>query len=316
MKKIVFVEPLGIENKELKAVIDSYLHGGADITYYDRVAESKKELIARCTSAEVIVTAQVPIDKEVIDNCPDLRYICVAFTGTDHIDKEYCRQRGITVSNCKGYSTSAVADLVFALVLNILRNVNECDRTIREGSNKKMPAGEELEGKTFGIIGLGEIGCRVARIANAFGCKVIAYNRHHKKVENVTQVELNTLLKESDIVSLHVPANEQTRHMIGKEQLELMKSSAVLINCARGAVVDNVALTEALNKGIIAGAGVDVFDYEPPLKKDYCLLQGKNCILTPHIGFATKQAFIKRAHIVGENLLGYIHNKPINIVIE
>ncbi len=316
MKKIVFVEPLGIENKELKCVIDSYLPGVADITYYERLAENKQELITRCAPAEVIVTAQVPIDREVIDNCPDLHYICVAFTGTDHIDKEYCRQKGIVVSNCKGYSTSAVADLVFALTLNILRNVNECDRSIREDTFQKMPAGEELEGKTFGIIGLGEIGGRVAKIANAFGCEVIAYNRHYKEMENVRQVELNTLLKESDIVTLHVPANEQTKHMISKEQLELMKTSAILINCSRGAVVDNAALAEALNKEIIAGAGVDVFDYEPPLKKDYCLLQAKNCILTPHIGFATKQAFVKRAHIVGENLLGYINNKPINIVTE
>lgn len=316
MKKIVFIEPLGIENEELKNIINSYINSENEITYYEDKPKDKEELIDRCKNADCIVTSQIPIDKEVIDNCSDLKYICVAFTGTDHIDKDYCRQKNIIVSNCSGYSTSAVADLVFAMILNIMRNINKCDNAVRNCLDKSGLIGEELEGKTFGIIGLGDIGTRVAKIADAFGCKVIAYNRHEKHIDFVQNVDLRQLLKESDIISLHVPANLSTRHMIGKEELKLMKKSAILINCARGAVVDNEALTDALNEKKIAGAGVDVFDYEPPLKADYCLLKADNCLLTPHIGFASKQAFIKRAHIVGNNLKGYIDNCYINVVNE
>lgn len=313
MEKIVFIEPLGISNEELRVIISDYINE-VDISFYDDKPKNKRDLIERVKDATIIVTAQVVIDKEVIDSCDKLRYICVAFTGTDHIDKKYCKQKDIKVSNCSGYSTVAVSELVFALVLNLMRNISKCDKATRESKTKDGLIGEELEGKTFGIIGLGEIGSRVAKIANCFGCKVIAYSRHDKYLENVKQVTLEEVLKESDILSLHVPSNESTYHMIGKEQLELMKSNSILINCARGAVVDNVALKQALDKGIIAGCGIDVFDSEPPLDKDYCLLSAKNCLLTPHIGFATKQAFVKRAHIVADNLKAYLNGEIINEV--
>ncbi len=314
MEKIVFIESLGISNEMLKEIIGQYINEDIDVCFWNEKPKNKNELIERVKEASVIVTAQVVIDKEVIDACDKLRYICVAFTGTDHIDKKYCKEKGIKVSNCSGYSTVAVAELVFGLVLNLMRNINECDKATRGSKAKDGLVGEELDGKTFGIIGLGEIGSRVAKIANAFGCKVIAYSRHDKHLEDVKQLSFEEVLKESDILSLHVPSNESTYHLIGKEQLEMMKDSSLLINCARGAVVDNVALKQALDNGTIAGCGIDVFDKEPPLDKDYCLVNAKNCLLTPHVGFATKQAFVKRAHIVAENLKAYLNGEIINEV--
>ncbi len=314
MEKVVFVEPLGISNEMLDKILKQYVSEDIDMCFYDEKPKDKEDLIERVKEASVIVTAQVVIDKEVIDACDKLRYICVAFTGTDHIDKKYCKEKGIKVSNCSGYSTVAVAELVFGLVLNLMRNIKECDEATRGSKTKDGLIGEELQGKTFGVIGLGEIGSRVANIANAFGCKVIAYSRHDKHLDNVKQVSFEEVLKESDILSLHVPSNESTYRLIGKEQLELMKSSSILINCARGAVVDNVALKQALDNGVIAACGIDVFDNEPPLDKDYCLVNAKNCLLTPHVGFATRQAFVKRAHIVAENLQAYLAGKIINEV--
>lgn len=200
----------------------------------------------------------------VLQNLPELKMICVAFTGVDHIDIAYCKEHGITVQNCAGYSTVAVADLVFGFALNLARNIQTCNQATRQGLTKQGLIGYELCGKAFGIVGLGAIGQRVADIANAFGCKVYAYSRTPKQVPGVTMVDLPTLLKTCDIVSLHVPLNASTRGMIGKNELAMMKKNAYLINTARGPVVDEEALAEALKAGVIAGAGVDVYEEEPP----------------------------------------------------
>lgn len=313
MNKIVFLEPLGITQNELKEIVDLKVNN-AEIVYYDSVPADNEETVKRIGDADCIVLAQVKIPAEVIDACPNLKYINIAFTGVDHVDVAHAKEKGIKVSNCSGYSTSAVADLVFGLTIDILRNVKACDLTTRASGTKAGLVGFELEGKTFGVVGTGKIGQRVIEIAKVFGCKVLAYSRTPKHLEGVSFVSLDELLRESDIVSLHVPANTETRHLINKDRISLMKKSAVLINTARGPVVDNVALTEALNNGTIAAAGIDVFDYEPPLKPDYCLLQAKNCLFTPHVGFATKEAFVKRAHIVADNLDGYLNDSFKNLV--
>ena len=173
----------------------------------------------------------------------------------------------------------------------------------------------ELDGKTFGIIGTGAIGTRVAKIANAFGCKVIAYSRTKKDLPDVEFVTMEELLKKSDIVSLHVPQTPETTGLIGKEQLELMKPEAILINTARGPVVDSAALAAALKNGTIAAAGVDVFNCEPPLPAEEPLLAAPNTLLTPHIAFASHQAFEKRADIVAENIKCWLEGKPQNVII-
>ena len=314
MKKIAFIEPLGISTDGLSNIISKYIGKDIVTNYYDTVPSDKQEVIKRIGDSDVVTLAQVKIDKEIIDACKNLKYINIAFTGVDHVDVEYCKQKGIKVSNASGYSTVAVGDLTFGLILDLLRNIDRCDEATRASKTKAGLVGNELEGKTIGLIGAGHIGGRVANIAKAFGLNVLTYARHNPNIQGTTYTDLNTLLKESDIVSLHVPSSPETKGMIGEKQLQLMKNSAILINTARGPVVDNVALRKALENGEIAGAGIDVYDYEPPLQKDYCLIDAPNCILTPHVGFATKEAFIKRAHIVGENLKQYDNDDQINII--
>lgn len=313
--KLVILEPLGIPMSELEDMAKRTLKDTIDITIYDNRKEDIPTLIERSRDADIVVLSNFKYPKEVISSCPKLKMICVAFTGVDHVDIEYCREKGITVCNCAGYSTSAVADLVFGMVISLSRNIIACDKTIRKGGTKDGLIGFELEGKNFGIIGAGAIGQRTAQIANAFGCNVYAYSRTIRNIENVKFIDLDTLLSTCDIVSLHVPLNDSTRGMISKEKLELMKPTSILINTARGPVVDNTALAEALNNGTIAAAGVDVFETEPPIADNHPLLTAKNILLTPHIAFASQQAFEKRAVIVFDNIVSYLNGNPINVII-
>lgn len=300
--KIVILEPLGVPEDFLKNTITNAIGNQHELVLYPDRKEDPTSLIERSRQADIVVLSNIPYSKEVIENCPQLKAICIAFTGMDHVDLTCCQQRKIKVMNCAGYSTVAVADLVFGLALSLARNINACDSACRNSQTKNGLIGYELEGKKFGVIGLGAIGQRVAKIANAFGCEVLAYTRTPKNVEGVTITDLHTLMSQCDIVSLHVPLNDETRGMIGEQELSWMKPNAMLINTARGAVIKTGALVKALTEHRIAGAGIDVFDMEPPLPKDYELLQCNNTIFTPHVGFATQQAFEKRAHIIAQNL--------------
>lgn len=314
--KIVFLEPLGISeellNEKVSSVIDEAEH---EIIYYKDRQEDTDTLIERSKDADIVVLSNFKYGREVMESCPSIKMVCVAFTGVDHVDIDYCREKGITVCNCAGYSTSAVADIVFAMVISLARNIIPCQDKARNGGTKDGLVGFELDGKTFGIIGTGAIGTRVAKIANAFGCKVIAYSRTKKDLPDVEFVTMEELLKNSDIVSLHVPQTPETTGLIGKEQLELMKPEAILINTARGPVVDSAALAAALKNGTIAAAGVDVFNCEPPLPAEEPLLAAPNTLLTPHIAFASHQAFEKRADIVAENIKCWLEGKPQNVII-
>lgn len=314
--KIVFLEPLGISEELLKekisSVIDETKH---EIIYYKDRQEDTDTLIERSRDADIVVLSNFKYGKDVMESCPSLKMVCVAFTGVDHVDIDYCREKGITVCNCAGYSTSAVADIVFAMVISLARNIIPCQDKARNGGTKDGLVGFELDGKTFGIIGTGAIGTRVAKIANAFGCKVIAYSRTKKDLPDVEFVTMEELLKNSDIVSLHVPQTPETTGLIGKEQLELMKPEAILINTSRGPVVDSAALATALKNGTIAAAGVDVFNCEPPLPAEESLLAAPNTLLTPHIAFASHQAFEKRADIVAANIKCWLEGKPQNVII-
>lgn len=314
--KIVFLEPLGISEELLKEKISSVIDEAEhEIIYYKDRQEDTDTLIERSKDADIVVLSNFKYGREVMENCPSLKMVCVAFTGVDHVDIDYCREKGITVCNCAGYSTSAVADIVFAMVISLARNIIPCQDKARNGGTKDGLVGFELDGKTFGIIGTGAIGTRVAKIANAFGCKVIAYSRTKKDLPDVEFVTMEELLKKSDIVSLHVPQTPETTGLIGKEQLELMKPEAILINTARGPVVDSAALAAALKNGTIAAAGVDVFNCEPPLPAEEPLLAAPNTLLTPHIAFASHQAFEKRADIVAENIKYWLEGKPQNVII-
>lgn len=312
--KLKFLEPLGIPQEQLKEMVDRTLGDRVDAVYYDTREEDEATLIERSRDADCVVLSNFKYGREVISQCLDLKMICVAFTGVDHVDVDYCRERGITVCNCAGYSTVAVADLVFAFAIDLARNVIACDRAVREGGTKNGLVGYELEGKKFGVIGAGAIGRRVMRIAQAFGCQVYAFSRTKKEIEGVSFVSLDELLETCDIVSLHVPLNDETRGMIGEKELAKMKKEAFLINTARGPVVDSAALAKALKDGVIAGAATDVFEMEPPVPSDHVLFDCPNLIATPHVAFASAQAFEKRAVIVCDNIEKWMDGTPQNVI--
>ncbi len=313
--KITVLEPLGISKDLLESKIRARIGEIPELVFFNDRDESNLSLIDRSKDSDVVVLSNIKYGREVIEQCPNLKMICVAFTGVDHIDLDCCKEKGIKVSNCAGYSTSAVADLVFGLIISLARNINKCDIAVREGKTKAGLVGFELEGKKFGVLGLGTIGLRVATIAKAFGCEVYYYSRTKKDFDGITYLDKDELLKTCDIVSLHVPNNASTRGMMGEKEFKLMKKSALLINCARGPVVDTDALVDALNKGEIMGAGIDVFDNEPPLDFTEPLLKTKNTLLTPHVAFASDGAFLKRADIISDNLKAYIAGNQINKIL-
>lgn len=312
--KLVIIEPLGVEQEKLLKMAEETLGNSLEIVYYDNRTTDTQTLIERGKDADIIAVSNLPLNKEVIEGCKNLKMLAVAFTGVDHIAMDACRERNIVVSNCAGYSNAAVSDLVFGLLISLYRNIIPCNEVVRKAGTKDGLVGFELEGKKFGVVGTGAIGSRVASIAKAFGCEVYAYSRTVKEIEGVNFVDLDTLLSTCDIVSLHVPLNNATKGLINSEKLSLMKKNAVLINTARGPVVDSQALADALNQGKIAGACVDVFEVEPPVAVDHPLLSAKNLIATPHIAFATKEALVKRAVIVFDNVKAFLAGNPQNVM--
>lgn len=311
--KLVVIEPLGVEKSQFLSMAEEILGDRVELVLYDTRVTDNEMLIERGKDADIIMVANLPMNEEVILGCHNLKLLAVAFTGLDHIAIEACRAKGITVCNCAGYSNAAVSDLVFGMLITLYRNVIPCNERVRVGGTKDGLIGMELEGKKFGVIGTGAIGSRVANIASAFGCEVYAYSRTKKELPNVTYVSLEELLSHCDIVSLHVPLSEETRGLINRDRLALMKKTSVLINTARGPVVDSEALAEALNEGKIAGACVDVFEMEPPVPQEHPLLHAKNLIATPHIAFATKEALVKRAIINLNNVKYWLEGNPINV---
>lgn len=312
--KITFLEPLGISGESLKEIVEPVVGTEHEITYYHDRNEDPAVLAERSQGADCVVLSNIKYGRDIIEKCPALKMICVAFTGVDLVDVEFCRERGIRVCNCAGYSTVAVADLVFGFVIDLARNILVCNDAVRKGGTKQGLVGFELEGKKFGVIGAGAIGERVLKIAQAFGCETYAYNRSVKEIPGVTFVSMEELLKTCDIISVHVPQTRDTIGLIGKEQFAVMKKNALFINTARGPVVDSQALADALNEGKIAGAAVDVFEMEPPVPQEHVLLHAKNLIATPHVAFASQQAFEKRAVIVAENIKSWLVGSMQNVI--
>lgn len=315
--RIVVLEPLGLTGEELLEIGDSLIELGHEITSYGSRPENEEELIERIEGADVLIVANMPLNAKAIASNPNIKMISVAFTGVDHIDMETCRKNNIMVCNAAGYSTYSVAELTFGLILSVLRNIVPLNEATREGKNKDGFSQNELYGKTLGIIGTGSIGTRVAEIAKAFGCNILAYSRSEKKSlidSGIKYVSLETLLSDSDIVSIHVPLNEETKGLIGRDEISIMKPSSILVNTARGPIVDEEVLAEALENDIIAGAGIDVFTVEPPLPQNHTLLGCSKAIVTPHIAFATEEAITRRAHITFENITKYLKGNPQNIM--
>lgn len=312
--KLVIIEPLGVNDEKLLSMAKDMLPADLEIVYYNTRVTDTEALIERGHDADIIAVSNLPMNADVINGCKNLKMLSVAFTGVDHIAMDACKANGVLVSNCAGYSTAAVADLVFGMIIALYRNMIPCNDVVRKEGTKDGLVGFELEGKKFGIIGTGAIGLRTAAIANAFGCQVLAYSRTKKEIPGITYVDMDTLLSSCDIVSLHTPLNSETRGLIGKEELAKMKPSAILINTSRGPVVDSAALADALNNGRLAGAGIDVFETEPPIAKDHPLLTAKNVIATPHVAFATKEALEKRAVIVFDNVDKWLKGTPQNVM--
>lgn len=312
--KLVIIEPLGVNDEKLLSMAKDMLPADLEIVYYNTRVTDTETLIERGHDADIIAVSNLPMNADVINGCKNLKMLSVAFTGVDHIAMDACKANGVLVSNCAGYSTAAVADLVFGMIIALYRNMIPCNDVVRKEGTKDGLVGFELEGKKFGVIGTGAIGLRTAAIANAFGCQVLAYSRTKKDIPGITYVDMDTLLSSCDIVSLHTPLNSDTRGLIGKEELAKMKPSAILINTSRGPVVDSAALADALNNGRLAGTGIDVFETEPPIVKDHPLLTAKNVIATPHVAFATKEALEKRAIIVFDNVDKWLKGTPQNVM--
>ncbi|ASJ05807.1 hydroxyacid dehydrogenase [Thermococcus barossii] len=286
--------------------IEVLKNAGFEVIYEEYPDEEKLVELVGDVDA-IIVRSKPKVTRRVIEAAPKLKVIGRAGVGLDNIDLEAAKERGIKVVNSPGASSRSVAELAVALMFAVARKIAFADRKMREGVwAKKQCMGMELEGKTLGIVGFGRIGYSIAKIARALGMNVLLYdpypNEERAREVGGKFVPLEELLKESDVVTLHVPLVEQTYHLINEERLRLMKPTAILINAARGAVVDTNALVKALREGWIAGAGLDVFE-EEPLPKDHPLTKLDNVVLTPHIGASTVEAQMRAGVQVAEQIV-------------
>lgn len=289
-----------------------------ELTIYDRTSAS--EVVERCKAADIVLTNKVPFNNAAINHLPQLKLICVTATGYNIIDIAAARDNGITVCNVPAYGTASVAQQTFALILELTNHTgihaasvaNGEWETCKDFAYTKAPL-TELAGKTLGIVGLGNIGAQVAKIAVAFGMNVL-YNSATKKDTAIAKyADMQTLFAESDIVSLHCPLREDNHQFVNEALLQLMKPSAFLINTARGQLINEQDLADALNKGIIAGAGLDVLSAEPPSAYNP-LLKAKHCIITPHIAWITKEARERIMNVTVKNIAAFLEGTPINKV--
>lgn len=285
---------------------------------------SSEERIERVRDKNIIITNKVVIDKEVIDNAPNLKLICVAATGYNNIDIEYAKQKGIAVTNVAGYSTDSVVQHTFAMLFYLLENIRYYDEYVKSGEYSKSPIFTnlsrpfyEIKGKTWGIIGLGTIGKAVGRVAKAFGCNVIYYSTSGSNVDpEFERHQLDTLLSISDIVSIHAPLNQNTINLITYDKLKLMKKTAILLNLGRGRIVNEEDLAKALDENIIMAAGLDVLEKEP-IEKDNPLLKIKNkekLLITPHIAWTSIEARQRLVNEIYLNIKAFLQGKQRNRV--
>lgn len=287
------------------------------VEYYDLL--TKPEIIKVLDGADAVIVNKAVIDKEIMD-ATSLKFIGLFATGYNNIDTEYAKQKGIVVCNVPGYSTSSVTQITFSLMLDLASSTSKYSASVANGDWKRSAQFSylsfpisELAGKTLGIYGLGAIGISVARVALAFGMKVISYTRTPKVVEGVELVSAERLFRESDFLSFHCPLNKESAKVLNRETIELMKPTAFVINTSRGGVIDEYALSDALRSGRIAGAGLDVLTAEP-MAHDCPLADIENCIITPHVAWAAYESRIRLIDIVVRNLRAFAAGEPINVV--
>lgn len=315
MKKLIIAEPINLSTLQLENYREALKKHDIEIIAYENKPSDNESLALRIENANLLVVSNLPLPAEVLCRAKKLEMISVAFTGTDHVDTDFCISKNIRVCNAAGYSTHAVAELSIGLAIDLARKITAQSNAMQKDGGKWRFTGNELYGKTFGIFGAGRIGLETARLAEALGCRVLVCSRTEKKHCPYPFVNKQFLLQESDFVSLHLPLTGLTRHFIAENELKIMKPTAFLINTARGGCIDTNALSEALQKGTIAGAASDVFETEPPLQADHPLIRACNHITLPHIGFATEEAFATRGDIVLENILNFIAGINSNVVV-
>ena len=310
-------ETLGydIDTSVLKTIGSFEEHEAADL-------ETTREYIK---DADIIIFNKTKMNEELLKDAPNVKLLAITATGFDNIDLEYCKSRGIAAANVKAYSTPAVAQHTFAMALFVLEKISYYDEYVKSGRYSSQSGFcnfdekyNELSGKTWGIIGMGNIGRSVARIAEAFGCKVIFYSASgNSTCTDYERVELDVLLKESDVLSIHCPLSDRTRNLINRDTLKLMKKSAILINVARGPVVNDADLAEALNNGTIAGAGLDVLGVEP-MEKDNPLgliKDSRKLLITPHMAWASVESRQRCFDEVFENIRAFMEGRERNRLV-
>jgi len=292
----------------------------ADVEVYERTEE--EDIVSRCKGAEIVLTNKVVLTASVLNMLPRLQYIGVLATGYNVVDLEVASRQNIVVTNIPAYSTESVAQMVFAHLLNIVSRADHYARKNRRGGWTTSPDFcyldhnlFELSGKRMGIVGLGHTGMATARIAQAFGLNVMAFTSKEEEdlPEGIKKTSLDTLFSTCDIVSLHCPLTDDTLHLVNKQVLATMKPSAILINTGRGPLVDDEALAEALDSGVIAAYGADVLSTEPAPANNP-LLKARNCYLTPHIAWATREARQRLIDICTANVKAFIEGEPIHQV--
>lgn len=289
------------------------------VTYYDRTA-NEAETVERIGSAEIVILNKTPITESVFSQCPGIRLICVLATGYNVVDCQAAAKRNIPVCNVPGYGTDSVAQFTFALLLELCHQVGHHSTVVHQGKWSKCPnfcfwdtPQMELVGKTMGIIGYGSIGQAVAKIAKAFGMNVLAYSRTQYPEHADVYADLDTLLRNSDIVSLHCPLFPETKGMIDAEAIAKMKDGAILLNTARGPLIDEAAVADALRSGKLRGAAMDVVSQEP-IPESSPLLSAPNCIITPHMAWAPVEARQRILNITVDSIRGFLRGKPVNAV--
>lgn len=293
-----------------------------EVIYYPKTA--LENIAEHIGDAEIVISNKLPLNAQTLEKCPSVKLICNTATGYDNIDLSYCDKRGITVTNVSGYSTSSVAQHTFALLFYVLEKLKNYDEYVKSGRYSHSGnfsffeyGFKELEGMTWGIIGMGNIGKKVARIAEAFGCQVIFYSASgNSTCTDYKRVDFSTLLKESDVISLHCPLTDRTRNLIDKAAFAKMKKEAILINVARGPIVNQEALYEALTSGMIAAAGLDVLTKEPitqdnPLSRIH---DSGKLIITPHMAWGSVEARTRVIEGVYKNIEAYLRGEKRNVV--
>ena len=304
MSKIVFLDEYSIAGRSLEKITSQ-----GEYTAYENT--KKEDVVERLKGAEIAITNKVVIDGEAMRQLPDLKLICIAATGMNNVDLEAAKELGIEIKNAVGYSTISVAETTITSALALARNVVYFNEYFHDGRYSKADRAFcydrhtfQVSGKKWGIVGMGNIGREVARLASAFGCEVRYYSTSGvKREEQYPAMELEELLKWSDIVSVHSPLNERTRGLIGREQLQLMKPSAMIINVARGGIIDEAALAEALDNGTIAAAALDVFSVEPLRESPLYSIKDKYRLLaSPHNAWSAAEAIDRLIECVAENI--------------